>query len=193
MNSELSAGATELFLTRLRERLTLWEKENKGSLSAVEQAHRSGTLLGHLYGGVFFGERQAAELDCLRQSITDLPDEIDRKWALGALVCAASACAYTYGGHFAQPKLDISDTGKARGGDITEALKQRSLSVTHEFFTRLTSLATESESVEHEISLIPGPWENAISAFAQARRHEPVCVYIDPPYTVTSTVVTTMS
>ena len=182
VNSELAVGATEALLHQLHERLTLWEAENLGSLEAVEIAHRSGRLIGHLYGGVFFGDRQAVELDCLRQSISGLPDELDRRWALGALVCAASACAYTYGGHFAQPKLNISDSGKSRG-DISEALKQRSLSITHEFYTRLTSLATESENVEHAVSLVAGPWEDAIPEIARTCGHGPVCVYIDPPYT----------
>ena len=182
VNSELAVDVTETLLHRLHERLMLWEAEDLGSLEAVETAHRSGRLLGHLYGGVFFGDRQAAELDCLRQSISDLPDEFERRWALGALVCAASACAYTYGGHFAQPKLDISNSGKSRG-DISEALKQRSLSLTHEFFTRLTSLATESENVEHAVSLVAGPWEEALRAIARTSGRRPVCVYIDPPYT----------
>lgn len=182
INSELAIGDPEALFQQLRERLDLWEKNNLGSLDAVNEAYRSGRLLGHLYGGVFFGDRQAAELDCLRRSISDLSDETERTWALGALVCAASACAYTYGGHFAQPRLDISDSGKARG-DIYEALKQRSLSVTHEFFTRLTSLAMESENVEHAVSVVAGPWEAAIPAVARTIGCSPVCVYIDPPYT----------
>ncbi|KRB10272.1 hypothetical protein ASD86_25075 [Lysobacter sp. Root690] len=182
VNSELTVGVTDTILHRLQKRLMIWDTDNLGSLEAVEAAHRSGRLIGHLYGGVFFGDRQAAELDCLRQSISDLPDELERRWALGALVCAASACAYTYGGHFAQPKLDISDSGKSRG-DISEALKQRSLSVTHEFFTRLTSLASESENVKHAVSLVAGPWEDAIQAVARSCGRGPVCVYIDPPYT----------
>ena len=182
VNSELTVGAPEALLHRLHERLTLWETENLGSLEAVEEAHREGRLLGHLYGDVFFGDRQVAELDCLRQSISDLPDDFERRWALGALVCAASACAYIYGGHFAQPKLNISESGRYRG-DISEALKQRSLSITHEFFTRLTSLAAESENVEHAVSLVAGPWEEAIPQIARACGRDPVCVYIDPPYT----------
>lgn len=182
VNTELAVGDPEFLLQKLRKRLALWETGNLGSLETVSAAHRSGRLLGHLYGGVFFGDRQAAELDCLRQSISDLSDETERNWALGALVCAASACAYTYGGHFAQPKLDITDFGKVRG-DIYEALKQRSLSVTHEFFTRLTSLATESENVEHAVSVVSGPWEVAIPTVARATGRSPVCVYIDPPYT----------
>nr|WP_315425904.1 hypothetical protein [uncultured Albidiferax sp.] len=182
VNSELSVGDPESLFQQMRERLTIWDKSNFGSLDAVSAAYRSGRLLGHLYGGVFFGDRQAAELDCLRQSISDISDETERRWALGALVCAASACAYTYGGHFAQPKLDISDSGKARG-DIYEALKQRSLSITHEFFTRLTSLALESENVEHAVSVIAGPWEAAIPTVARTTGKSPVCVYIDPPYT----------
>jgi len=182
VNSELAVGDPASLLQQLRERLAIWETGKFGSLDAVSAAHRSGRLLGHLYGGVFFGDRQAAELDCLRQSIADISDDTERNWALGALVCAASACAYTYGGHFAQPKLDISDSGKARG-DIYEALKQRSLSVTHEFFTRLMSLATESENIEHAVSVVAGPWEGAIAAVTRIAGSSPVCVYIDPPYT----------
>lgn len=182
VNSELAVGDPEYLLQRLRDRLAHWETGQFGGLDAVVAAHSSGRLLSHLYGGVFFGDRQAAELDCLRQSISDLSHEGERSWALGALVCAASACAYTYGGHFAQPKLDISNSGKARG-DIHEALRQRSLSVTHEFFTRLTSLAAESENVEHAVSVVAGPWEGAIPAVARIAGSSPVCVYIDPPYT----------
>jgi 16S rRNA G966 N2-methylase RsmD len=182
VNSELAAGEPASLLQQMRERLTLWEAGKLGGLDAVSAAHRSGRLLGHLYGGVFFGDRQAAELDCLRQSIADLSDDTERNWALGALVCAASACAYTYGGHFAQPKLDVSDSGKARG-DVNEALKQRSLSVTHEFFTRLMSLSAESENIEHAVSVVAGPWEPAIAAVARRVGSSPVCVYIDPPYT----------
>lgn len=182
VNSEITDSVSRELLQRLHKRSTLWETSNLGSFEAVNAAYCTGRLLGHLYGGVFFGDRQAAELDCLRQAISDLPDATDRNWALGALVCAASACAYTYGGHFAQPRLIMSDSGNSRG-DISEALKQRSLSITHEFFSRLTSLAAESENIKHTIALVAGPWEEAIKAIAHSHGPGPVCVYIDPPYT----------
>lgn len=182
LNSELSQTVQESVADSLRRRALAWELECLGGIEAVTDAWRHGHLLSHLYSGLYFGERQGIELDCLRQAIDDLPEERDRRWALGALVCAASACAYTYGGHFAQPKLDIASDGKRRG-DLSDALKQRSLSVSHEFFVRLTRLAEESEHVKYPVEVMPGPWEAALGQLTQHVSRRPVCVYVDPPYT----------
>lgn len=182
LNSELSSSAQDSVIAGFQRRVSVWEQENLGSAEAVTNAWRCGGLLSHLYSGLYFGDRQAAELDCLRQAIDDLPEEHDRRWALGALVCAASACAHTYGGHFAQPKLDITADG-VRRGDLAEALKQRSLSVAHEFFVRFTSLAEESERIEYPVEVIAGPWERALGELARSKCGMPVCVYVDPPYT----------
>lgn len=182
LNSELTPIAREDVLADLKERAVVWDREQLGSSEAVSASWKAGALVSHLYAGLYFGERQAAELDCLRRAVAKLTDVEDRQWALGALVCAASSCAYTYGGHFAQPKLDIAPDGKRRG-DLDEALQQRSLSVTHEFFVRLTSLAEESERVESAVELVAGPWEAAVEAVASRKASRPVCVYVDPPYT----------
>ncbi|WP_143134552.1 DNA adenine methylase [Burkholderia ubonensis] len=182
LNSELSPTVQDSVAASLQRRTLAWEHEHRGGIEAVTDAWRNGHLLSHLYSGLYFGERQGAELDCLRQAIDDLPEERDRRWALGALVCAASACAYTYGGHFAQPKLDIAPDGKRRG-DLSEALKQRSLSVSHEFFVRLTRLAEESEHVKYPVEVMPGPWEVALQALKPNVEQRPMCVYVDPPYT----------
>ncbi len=182
LNSELTASMHESAFARMRERTVEWTRQHLGSLDAVTDAARRGELFSHLYAGVYFGERQAAELDCLRRAIDSIEDDSGRDWALGALVCAGSACAYTYGGHFAQPKLDISENGKIRG-DLREALQQRSLSLTHEFFVRLSSLAQESEEIRHPVRLVEGPWQEAIEAVAVLAKGQRVCVYVDPPYT----------
>lgn len=182
INSELSPISHDLVIAELQRRLVHWEENALGGLDAVTNSWRQGSLLSHLYGGIYFGERQSAELDCLRQAIEILPDPFDRQWALGALVCAASACAYTYGGHFAQPRLDIAPDGKKRG-DLADALKQRALSVTHEFFARLTSLSDESERVKNAAEIIVGPWESAVEQIARRKNANNICVYVDPPYT----------
>jgi hypothetical protein len=182
INSELSPESHDLVISELRRRLIHWEENSLGGLDAVTSSWQQGCLLSHLYGGLYFGERQSAELDCLRQTIEHLPDPFDRQWALGALVCAASACAYTYGGHFAQPKLDVTADGKQRG-DLSEALKQRALSVTHEFYARLTRLSEESERVQHAAEVVVGPWEAAVQEVAHREGKSNICVYLDPPYT----------
>lgn len=182
LNSELSPSLEDAVIASFQHRALAWKQEHLGSAGAVTDAWRRGQLLSHLYAGLYFGERQGVELDCLRQAIDDLPEQRDRQWALGALVCAASACAHTYGGHFAQPKFDIAPDGKRRG-DLSEALKQRSLSVAHEFFVRLTRLSEESERVQYPVDVIPGPWEAAVQEMAQRAGSRPICVYVDPPYT----------
>ncbi|NPC57831.1 hypothetical protein [Caenimonas soli] len=134
------------------------------------------------YGNLFIGVRQAAEIDSLRYSIDQLENETDRAWALGALICAVSSCAFTYGGHFAQPKLDPKNPSKL-GEHANEMLVQRGLSVSHEFFVRLTNLGAESSKAANAIEAIEGPWEIALQEAAIRLLGRPVCVYFDPPYT----------
>lgn len=139
-------------------------------------------LFSAYYGNLFFGVRQAAEIDCLRAAIEELTDEIDKRWALGALICAVSSRAYSYGGHFAQPKLDCSDHNKIQGL-APEMLVSWGQSVSHEFFVRLTNLGNESLNNEFPIEQIEGPWEKAIAGALSNFGEEEVCVYLDPPYT----------
>ncbi len=138
-------------------------------------------LFSAYYANLFFGVRQAAEIDSLRYAIDKALDGEARDWAMGALLCAVSSCAYSYGGHFAQPKLDGGDEERL---DILapDLMVARGYSVSHEFFVRLTSLAEESSKVKHPVNLIPGPWENALQHVHKIIKG-PVCVYLDPPYT----------
>lgn len=139
-------------------------------------------LFSSYYGNLFFGVRQAAEIDSLRFAIEQLEDLNERSWALGALVCAVSSCAYSYGGHFAQPKFDGS--AKARLDFLAQdMLTKRGLSVSHEFVIRLTNLAVESAEAQFPVEAIEGPWENALTAAAEVAQGAPICVYLDPPYT----------
>lgn len=139
-------------------------------------------LFSSYYGNLFFGVRQAAEIDCLRVAIEDLTDEEERNWALGALVCSVSSRAYSYGGHFAQPKLDCSSRDKVKKL-APEMLVNWGQSVSHEFFVRLTNLGNESSNVRYPITEIAGPWEEALSTVRNMMHSDEVCVYLDPPYT----------
>lgn len=151
-------------------------------LRRIDKSARPYILFSAYYGNLFFGVRQAAEIDCLRHSIEQLTDPLDKDWALGALVCAVSSCAYSYGGHFAQPKSDGTDRDRFEAL-APDMLVSRGLSVSHEFFVRLTSLGAESEQVAFDIESVPGPWEAAMPAAASAIGQAPACVYFDPPYT----------
>ena len=139
-------------------------------------------LFSTYYGNLFFGVRQAAEIDSLRFAVDQLESQDDRSWALGALVCAVSSCAYSYGGHFAQPKFDGIE--RSRLDTLAQdMLVKRGLSVSHEFVVRLTNLAAESAETQFSVEPIEGPWEKAMSIAEEAVQGAPVCVYLDPPYT----------
>lgn len=138
-------------------------------------------LFSSYYANLFFGVRQSAEIDSLRFAIDQIADLRLKKWAMGALICAVSSCSYTYGGHFAQPRLDGSNADRMKE-QARELLVSRGLSVSHEFYVRLTSLGIESESVKFPVETIDGPWENALRQ-ASTMRLGSACVYLDPPYT----------
>lgn len=133
------------------------------------------------YANLFFGVRQAAEIDSLRYAIDKTLVGEEHEWAMGALICAVSTCAYSYGGHFAQPKVDGADRERLNNL-ASELMVTRAYSVSHEFFVRLTSLGEESSKVKFPVGLVSGPWEKAIDEFSSTGDHK-VCVYLDPPYT----------
>lgn len=131
------------------------------------------------YANLFFGIRQAMEIDSLRCAISSL-DPDAQPWALAALIASASAVAVNYGGHFAQPLLrDADRLTVANAGRVTEL---RALSVTHEFAARLRSLAGESELAAFEVDVVDGPWEKALTQAIQRVGRRPALVYFDPPY-----------
>jgi adenine-specific DNA methylase len=143
---------------------------------------KPGILFTRYYANLFYGVHQAAEIDALRMAISDLDNPLHQQWALGALTATISYCAYSYAGHFAQPKINLSKTGDTNK-QIKAILKKRSISVQHEFSARLLSLAEESEKTSHDIQDVEGPWENALLKIDQLVKDTDVLVYLDPPYT----------
>lgn len=132
------------------------------------------------FANIYFGVRQAVELDCLRYAIDELADPSERDWALGALVVTASSVATTYGGHFAQPPAPperLVHPGVAR-----RVLARRHVSATREFEIRLLSLSAESEEIPNAIECVPGPWESALDAAARVLEPSQSVVYVDAPY-----------
>lgn len=176
---------TEPVILELVSWLQFFDRElhvNVNTADSLKAARENYSLFSRLYANLFFGVRQAYEIDCLRFGIDSLTDPVEKDWAIGALVCATSQCAFSYGGHFAQPKLDI-----ARPNNIqkvaAEMLQRRSLSVSHEFYSRLVSLAEESQTIANEVQIVPGPWQNSTKSIRESIRGRPICVYLDPPYT----------
>jgi len=181
-NSEIDGDMARTFLADATKDSLDWVAMRKGDFDSVKSAWSEGHLISHVYAGLYFGWRQSVELDCLRQAIAELTCQREREWALGALVCAASACAFTYAGHFAQPRFDISNPLVAQK-NIPALLRQRLTSVTHEFYARLTSLAEEGEGTKNEIDTVAGPWSSAVSRMPTASYEGKPCLYLDPPYT----------
>lgn len=152
------------------------------ALRRQASVNQPATLFVRYYANLFFGVRQAAEIDALRSAIDTIDGATERNWALGALVCAVSACADSYAGHFAQPRINPDDPTVA-GRKMRESIFRRSASVMHEFTARMQSLGAESERARYAVDVIPGPWDNAITELESTHKGRDVMVYLDPPYT----------
>lgn len=139
-------------------------------------------LFSSYYANLFFGVRQSLEIDSLRFAIDQVNDLEDRNWALGVLICAVSACADNYGGHFAQPRVKV-ENAKEILGKLHKTQLMRSLSVFQEFSARLLSLAEESETVRFPVTTLDGPWPSAIEEATHHFGRGELLVYLDPPYT----------
>jgi D12 class N6 adenine-specific DNA methyltransferase len=174
--------AVFLDMVRWLQSFDLERSNRETSLGFLSAARADYSLFTNLYANLFFGVRQAYEIDCLRFGIDNISDPLEKEWALGALICATSQCAFTYGGHFAQPKLDVARPDNIKKVSV-ELLQKRSLSVSHEFYSRLVSLSEESENIVNGIQLVAGPWQSAIDTIRASTQGRPVCVYLDPPYT----------
>lgn len=192
-NNFLSSELSEEVLNNFSDWVKNYPRINNPHIVADErfidliQGAKNGTsnspvLFSAYYANLFFGVRQCAEIDCLRAAIDEITNEHQKHWALGALICAISSRAYSYGGHFAQPKLDCSDKDKIRKL-APEMLVYWGQSVSHEFFVRLNNLGTESENIKFQAQIVEGPWQEAITKTANMIDNHNVCVYLDPPYT----------
>ena len=125
------------------------------------------------FSNVFFGLHQCIQLDSIRYAIDQLSGE-EKAWALGVLVVTAYQISSGHANHFAQPK-------KITQKNITNILAKRQKSAYHEFSKRLICLAEESEVIDNEIKLLPGPWKNALN-YAQENIFGEKIVYLDAPY-----------
>ncbi|MEX2244426.1 MAG: hypothetical protein WD716_11340 [Fimbriimonadaceae bacterium] len=129
------------------------------------------------FAGIFFGVRQAIEVDSLRYAIDIIEDPRLRELAMGALIASVSSVATSYASHFAQP-IRVTDRNS------TTIIEKRTRSVFHEFSVRLASLAAESESASaHPVTTLDGPWEKALNCFSELEASSDRYVYLDAPYT----------
>ena len=162
------------------------------------KAKRPYCLFTAYFAGLYCGLRQAIEIDSLRFAVEHLAEE-DRRWALGALVIAVSVQASTYAAHFAQPQPYLSrlvgypspSPLRRRHGDMLEltmpqlqkTLERWAGSIYREFSVRLESLARQSQTIEHPVHVIPGPWSLALDEFERQASASPIVAYLDAPYT----------
>lgn len=158
----------------------LWDPVAEVGARRKDPASGPYCLVSAYFANLYFGVRQAIELDSLRYAIDQLDDEVARAWALGTLVVAASAVATTYGGHFAQPPAPpdrLRNPGTAR-----RVLARRHMSATREFEIRFLSLSSESERVAHPVEVLPGPWSYALDRASELVEPTKTLIYVDAPY-----------
>lgn len=132
-------------------------------------------LFSTYFANIYFGLRQAVEIDSVRYAIDQLNDQNDKNWAIGALIATLSYLGSGYGGHFAQP---VKPT--LRG--LPKMLDDRAKSFMHEFSIRFTSLANESENAARPIEILDGPWQKTLSEAEKFFPGKKILVYLDAPY-----------
>jgi hypothetical protein len=113
-------------------------------------------------------------MDSIRYAIDQIEDENEKQWALGTLVVVASSIGTSYAGHFAQPKrLDLNS--------LEAIIQQREKSAWLEFSKRIVSLAEESSRYPYAVTMLEGPWKNALNS-AKVLAWKDLVVYLDAPY-----------
>jgi hypothetical protein len=131
------------------------------------------------FGNVYFGLKQAMELDSLRYAIDQLTDEITQKTALAALVTTASYLGTGYASQFAQP-VNIKGLSRRK---LFNLLERRAISVFPEFVARMTALVGVSIEAIHPVASFQGTWQQSLTRIPSFAKGRPVCVYLDAPYT----------
>lgn len=130
------------------------------------------------FGNVYFGLRQAMEIDSIRYAIDRLGNH-SRESMLAALVGTASYLGTGYASQFAQP-LKVGALGRER---FLSLLERRSIRVFPEFAARVAALAAVAGETVHPIRALTGPWEWTLGEIDRLGLERPVCVYLDAPYT----------
>lgn len=128
------------------------------------------------FANVYYGIRQSVEIDSIRYAIDQLDSDIDRAFALAALVATCSQLGSGYAGQFAQP---ITLTPQR----VSKVIERRAQSIFHEFSVRFAALAGESEKAPHEITTVKGAWQDVLAKVDKWEQRRPAAVYLDAPYT----------
>jgi len=157
----------------------LWDPDVAVSLRRDASFMTPYCLFTAYFANVYFGLRQCVEIDSIRYAIDQLEAGKEKSWALGALIATLSALGSTYGGHFAQPGVDYEKMTLTK---LSSVINTRSFSITHEFIVRFLNLSEQGETYSKGITVIPGPWEEALASLDAQLQGRDVLVYVDPPY-----------
>lgn len=131
------------------------------------------------FGNVYFGLRQAMELDSLRFAVDQIGDGNLRQTALAALIATASYIGTGYASQFAQP-VNVRKLSRSR---LFALMERRAVRVLPEFIARLTALEAVAAEALHPVSSFTGTWHDALGRVPDFSTGRPTCVYLDAPYT----------
>lgn len=130
------------------------------------------------YGGVYFGYRQALQLDCLLAVVRMIPQEAHRDTALAAVLGAASDSVTSVGSHFAQPLRPRDQQGRPKIHALRTLARRRQRDVCAIFLERLRRYA-EAPGTGHAAQAVCSDYRD----FLASHRADISVVYADPPYT----------
>lgn len=128
------------------------------------------------FGGTYFSYGQAAQLAAARSAI-ELEEGYARTRLLAALIAAASHCASTVGGQFAQPLRTVDGSGKLKVSAVAKAASCRSKDVED-------ALRTALAEIDH--ARTPRSGNRAVRSecltWLSTGSECPDVIYADPPY-----------
>ncbi len=151
-------------------------KRLMGEADQRQEAVRSYDVPIRYYGGSFFSYEQAVDLAAIRIAADAAPAHM-RDVTIAALICAASHCASTVGGQFAQPLKTIDGKGALKQVALDKAYAARQKNVFEAFLRAIDEIKAirlsrpENEAVRGEcVSYLD---THAVRVGA---------IYADPPY-----------
>lgn len=131
------------------------------------------------FGNLFFGIRQAIELDSVRFAIGQVRDAKTAIILRAALVSTASYIGTGYASQFAQP-VAIDSMGKRQ---YTRLIEKRCLPVFSEFVARATAIGAHAQAASREIEPRIGSWRDCLLSLDDEKDGRHKYVYVDAPYT----------
>lgn len=156
-----------------------WFANKEAELRRANPARFPFCLTLAYFGNLYFGVRQAIELDSVRYAISRVRHPEIAVILRAALISTASYISTGYASQFAQP-VSIRSISKR---EYSRMIEKRSLPVFSEFIARAMAIGAHAEFAENRIETRTGSWQECLKSLSGESFHGKKFAYVDAPYT----------